>query len=374
MRRLIPLLGTVVLAIATAACGDQADVPAANSLTGTIWRLTELNGQPSIPHTMITAEFFADGRVAGSSGCNNYMAAYEIDGESIAINMSPAASTRMACPEPVMAQEEAYLAALDVAATYEVSEDSLILYDSSGNPVTVFAAVSQDLAGTSWEVISYNNGQGGVVTVLSGTTLTANFGEDEELSGNAGCNEYTGTYEADGESIKLVPFGTTRKNCPEPEGVMQQESAYLAALETAASYSFDGMTLNMRTVDGATAVNFQPPASSSGSPSVSGAVTQVDNAPIPEGATLTVQIQDTSLQDVAATVIGEQIIENPGQFPIPYQVGYDPNDITNPRYTMSARITAADGSLLFINDTAIPVITAGNPTEDVEIPVIQVGG
>lgn len=40
---------------------------------------------------------------------------------------------------------------------------------------------------------------------------------------------------------------------------------------------------------------------------------------------------------------------------------------------MSARITAADGSLLFINDTAIAVIPNG-ATENVAIPVIPVGG
>jgi putative lipoprotein len=148
---------------------------------------------------------------------------------------------------------------------------------------------------------------------------------------------------------------------------MEQEDQYLAALESVATYKFDGITLNMRTAEGATAVNMQPV------PTVSGLVTNVDNAAIPEGAILTVQIQDTSLQDVAATVIGEQIIENPGQFPIPYQVGYDPSDIASPQYTMSARITAADGTLLFINDTAIRVITNG-VTEDVEIPVIEVGG
>ncbi len=34
----------------------------------------------------------------------------------------------------------------------------------------------------------------------------------------------------------------------------------------------------------------------------------------------------------------------------------------------------SDGSLLFINDTTIPVITRGNPTENAEIPVIQLGG
>ena len=99
------------------------------------------------------------------------------------------------------------------------------------------------------------------------------------------------------------------------------------------------------------------------------------DAAIAEGATATVQIQDTSLADAAATVIGEQVIENPGQFPFAYQVNYEPNEIVeNHTYTMSCRIEAADGSLLFINDTSIPVITRENPTDGVEIPVIKVGG
>lgn len=108
-------------------------------------------------------------------------------------------------------------------------------------------------------------------------------------------------------------------------------------------------------------------------PTVSGEVTNVENDPIPEGATLTVQIQDNSLQDATSPVIGEQIIENPDEFPIPYQVGYNPDDIRSPNYTMSAQIRAADGSLLFTDTMNIPVITGGNPTEDVEIPVVQVG-
>jgi putative lipoprotein len=88
-----------------------------------------------------------------------------------------------------------------------------------------------------------------------------------------------------------------------------------------------------------------------------------------------VQIQDTSLADAPAEVIGEQIIESPGQVPIPYEVCYDPSMIQeNHSYSMSARITDSAGNLLWINDTVIPVITRGNSTEDVEIPVIQVGG
>jgi putative lipoprotein len=107
--------------------------------------------------------------------------------------------------------------------------------------------------------------------------------------------------------------------------------------------------------------------------SVSGEITFQGGTGIPNDATITVQIQDTSLADAPAEVIGEQVITDAGGFPVSYDVPYDPEQIVdNHTYTMSARITSSDGSLLYINDTAIMVITGGNPTEDVEIPVIQV--
>ncbi|MGD2050322.1 MAG: YbaY family lipoprotein, partial [Chloroflexota bacterium] len=116
-------------------------------------------------------------------------------------------------------------------------------------------------------------------------------------------------------------------------------------------------------------------APTSGGATVSGMITNQEGAPIAEGATVSVQIQDTSLADAPAEVIGEQVISDATGFPIAYEVAYDPGQIVeNNQYTMSARITGNDGSLLFINDTAILVITRDNPAEDVEIPVIQVGG
>ena len=38
--------------------------------------------------------------------------------------------------------------------------------------------------------------------------------------------------------------------CPEPEGIMEQEQQYLAALETAATYKITGLDMEMRTSEG----------------------------------------------------------------------------------------------------------------------------
>ena len=107
---------------------------------------------------------------------------------------------------------------------------------------------------------------------------------------------------------------------------------------------------------------------------VTGTVSYRQRIALPPDAVLTVQIQDVSLADAPAVVIGEQVIKEPGQVPIPYAVEYSYRDIEDShRYTMQARIEDAEGKLLFINDTAFLVLTQGFPTENVEIEVVPSG-
>ena len=98
------------------------------------------------------------------------------------------------------------------------------------------------------------------------------------------------------------------------------------------------------------------------SSSVSGTVTYRERIVLTPGAKLIVQIRDTSYADAAAELIAEQVISDPGQVPISFDVDYDPDDIDSGNvYSVSARIEESDGRLAFINDTAYDVITRGNP-------------
>jgi putative lipoprotein len=111
-----------------------------------------------------------------------------------------------------------------------------------------------------------------------------------------------------------------------------------------------------------------------GSP-VTGTVTYRERIALSDDAVVTVQIRDVSLMDTAAQVIGEQVIHTSGvQVPIPYSVPYDPEAINESHsYSLSARIVDVAGELLLISDTAVPVISQGNPTKDVEIVVVSSG-
>jgi len=91
---------------------------------------------------------------------------------------------------------------------------------------------------------------------------------------------------------------------------------------------------------------------------------------------VTVRIEDVSKADAPAKVIGEQVIQTDGaQVPVPFAVPYDPGEIEdNHSYSLRVRIEDGTGRLLFINDSSIPVITQGNPTQEIEVIVVPAVG
>ena len=92
---------------------------------------------------------------------------------------------------------------------------------------------------------------------------------------------------------------------------------------------------------------------------------------LPAGAVATVSLLDTSLQDVAATLIGEQALSVTA-LPFEFRIEYDPSRIeARNEYSLQARVEL-DGDLLYINDTVHTVLTQGSPAQS-DIEVIQIG-
>lgn len=199
---------------------------------------------------------FAEGQVAGNASCNSYFGGFTTDGNALTVDTL--GSTMMACfPDEVMIQEATFLANLQAAATYTIEGDRLMIANADGAVTLTFVASEPiSLTSTEWQAISYNNGNEAVVSLLLDTTITALFGEDGSLSGTAGCNNYTATYTVDGETMTISPAASTMMMCEAPEGIMEQESQFLAALATTATYQIDGSTLTLRTADGAMVANF----------------------------------------------------------------------------------------------------------------------
>jgi heat shock protein HslJ len=110
--------------------------PQSTALAGTSWRATAVNNgrgavQGLLSGSTITLAFDDQGRISGSAGCNRYMGRYTVsDG---VLKLSPAASTRMACPDDrLAAQEDAYLKALATVSTLRMEADRLELRTATG--------------------------------------------------------------------------------------------------------------------------------------------------------------------------------------------------------------------------------------------------
>lgn len=220
--------------------------------------MTSVNGRTAVEGTLVTAVFGNDGTVTGSGGCNTFTATYETNAPNY-ITVQMGASTMMACEVPVTEQETQYFRALSDAATYLVAGDTLTLTSADGSTNVVFAkATLTDLTGAgtelgsvTWVVTGYNNGNEAVVGVLADTTLTAVFGADGVLTGSAGCNNYHASYTAAGDQISIGTVASTMMACDQPTGIMEQEAAYLAAIELAMTYQIRGNTLELRDANGA---------------------------------------------------------------------------------------------------------------------------
>jgi len=225
---------------------------ASNDLNNTAWTLAELPGHAAPTYQPATLRF-SEGRAQGTDGCNRYTAPYEATGGSFRVSGN-IVGTRMACPAPVMAQAEAYLAALTKARDARVEDGRLVLLDDGGTVLAAFAAQNQDLAGT-WQVTGYNNGKQAVVSVLRDTKLTLTFVPDGKVAGSAGCNRFTGTYSVDSEKVTIGNIAATRKLCTGPDEVMEQELAFLEALGATAIARIEGDRLELRSAEGALLVS-----------------------------------------------------------------------------------------------------------------------
>lgn len=245
--RLAFVVGLLLLTCAAVASPTGIDV-----LNNTSWTLSVLPGQSLIAGRAATLNF-ADGRVHGNDGCNSYGSSYSVVGDRLRID-GRLLSTRMACPEAIMRQGDAFTSVLGRASGFRNDAGRLVLLAVDGAELAIFDAQRRDLAGSAWRVSAYNNGQRAVVSVLAGSVLAFDFAADGGLAGSAGCNHFTASYSTSGQSIRVGPVAATRKWCDQPQGLMEQEKRFLQALASADTWRISGDRLELRTANGALAL------------------------------------------------------------------------------------------------------------------------
>ena len=83
---------------------------------------------------------------------------------------------------------------------------------------------------------------------LKDSLITLSF-QDGELGGSAGCNHYGGKYVIQDGRLKTEMISSTVMACMDPEGVMEQEQAYLNALNDAVLLSAGSLRVTENTLE-----------------------------------------------------------------------------------------------------------------------------
>ena len=238
-------------ALGIASCGDDESGAATASLPSGRWLLVSGIDVPGWEQ-LAPSITFENGTASGQMACNGFTTTFKAGAQSLALGKP--ATTMKACGAVEGKVDDAFLAALGQVEAWSLDGEELVLSDAKGNELLRFRTASP--VGT-WSATAILNADA-VRSVILGTEITATFTADGKLTGSAGCNTYSSTYQADAGSISIAEPVTTRMSCPEPEGVMEQEQAFLSALALTRRYSVDGGGLSLLTAEGTFTATFAP--------------------------------------------------------------------------------------------------------------------
>lgn len=96
------------------------------------------------------------------------------------------------------------------------------------------------LAGTEWVLTSLNG-----LPPIAGTRVTLRFEPDGQVGGGAGCNSYGGSYALTADTLAFSDMAWTDMACLDPAGVMDQEIAYMQALQAVTWYQMSDRALEL---------------------------------------------------------------------------------------------------------------------------------
>ena len=98
----------------------------------------------------------------------------------------------------------------------------------------------------SWMLSAYGPISAALPSV-AGVEAGLTFNADGTLTGNSGCNGYSGSYTVEGNQITFSPIVSTRMACDKP--IMEQEAAIHQVLTDIASFQIEGTQLTLTNDD-----------------------------------------------------------------------------------------------------------------------------
>lgn len=236
--RLTPVL-IVGVALALSACGNQTDPggesgttePSGSSgeeLAGRTFISAGVTGHELVDGSQVELTFEATS-LSARAGCNTLFGDYALEQQSLRVGTM--ASTQMGCEQSLMDQDRWLAAFLESGPTVGVNGDELTLSDGEAELVLIDRVVAEPdrpLEETTWQLESHRKNDG-VSHVTGMDKASLRFDGAGRVQVRTGCNQGSGSYELDGDTVTIGPVMLTRKACPEP--AMEIEAMVTSALD-----------------------------------------------------------------------------------------------------------------------------------------------
>jgi heat shock protein HslJ len=125
--------------------GQSGEIPASPKLlTNSSWTVERLGEMRLSEDSEMQITFKPDGEVAGYAGCNRFSGSYEFVNDELKIGTL--AATRMACPEPAMSFEVAFLDALHATSGASAVGRRLLLKNDKGDTTVTLNTIGSAAA------------------------------------------------------------------------------------------------------------------------------------------------------------------------------------------------------------------------------------
>ena len=199
------------------------------TLNETSWELSKIQQKDkilSIPKgTNITINFSKD-RINGHSAVISYFGNYKIQNNILIL--PNVGSTEMAGPQELMDIERKFFDILQSSPKISYDKETLTLSNNKGEIWTFkVLTLEKKLHNTDWRLINMA-GKNMKLQMKNEEQITLSFTENE-INGNAGINNYFGTYKISSDNISISGIGATEM--AGPDNLMRIEGEYLALLE-----------------------------------------------------------------------------------------------------------------------------------------------
>lgn len=223
------LVAIAIAALSMQSCNSTKPIDK-KELSG-YWVLQSLNGEKAtdvfkgpIPNLQFDT---INNTIHGNAGCNIYNGIYTLNGLN-EFSAPNAISTNMACMDDN--KEADFLKAIGDTSilsvtndilTFKVGEQVILEFVKGEEPKQLVGAQPVNSETLSGEWILTKLSGIPVSDIFKEKTPTITFNADGTVNGNAGCNNYRGTYKQEENNLIFGPLMSTKMMCPSIDGENQ---------------------------------------------------------------------------------------------------------------------------------------------------------